>query len=239
MATASEGLLSGCSAGGLATYLHCDVWAETIAPAKAKCAADAGYFTDIASEFGKPVIPNPRDSILEMEYTWIFDNQHANNSLYGVNQNCLDAMGHGNPLCFFPEYSLQHMTTPMFVLNSGYDSWQTNFIWFTPNGGKPVDPGWHACAQYIDQCNHSQLVLLDQYHSKFVAKLAPMIDSTTPHGGFVESCMSHCQGFPSGIHYNNMSAYATLAGWYDGKIEAKAIDEPYLSGKGACSPSSP
>jgi hypothetical protein len=238
MANASEGLLSGCSAGGLATYLHCDAWAELIAPIKAKCAADAGYFANIPSAFGTPTTPNPRNSIIEMEYTWIFENQHSNNSRYGVNQNCLDAMGHYNPLCFFPENSLQYMRTPLFILNSGYDSWQTNFIWFTPNGAKPMDAGWHGCAQFISQCNQSQLQLMDHYHAKFVAKLKPMTDPSSPHGGFVESCMSHCQGFYTGAsrNYNHMSAYTTFAQWYDGNITAKAVDQPYLSGKGACAP---
>lgn len=87
--------------------------------------------------------------ILDSRYRWVFENQQSNNSQWGLNQNCLKALGRGNALCFFPEYSLQYMTTPMFVLNSGYDSWQTNFIWFTPNGGKPVDPGWHSCAQVV------------------------------------------------------------------------------------------
>jgi len=237
MASANEGLLSGCSAGGLATYLHCDTWAELIAPAKARCAADAGYFSDIASAFGEPVMPNPRKSIIEMEYTWVFRSQQSNNSRYGVNQNCLNALGHGNSLCFFPEYLLQHTRTPMFVLNSGYDSWQTNFIWFTPNGGKPTDPAWQRCAQTINQCNSSQLELMDQYHAKFVAKLAPMTNPSTPHGGFVESCMQHCQGFSTSLSYNNMSAYMTLVNWYDNKVPAKTVDYPYLSGKGACKPS--
>jgi hypothetical protein len=113
-------ILSGCSAGGLATYLHCDAFAELVAPTPTKCVADAGYFANIPSAFGRPKIPNPRGSIIEYEYTWVFTNQQSNNSHIGVNQNCLAALGHDNPLCFFPEYSLQHMTTPMFVLQSGY-----------------------------------------------------------------------------------------------------------------------
>lgn len=39
---AKEVLVSGCSAGGLATYLHCDWWAEVAGHAKTKCSPDAG-----------------------------------------------------------------------------------------------------------------------------------------------------------------------------------------------------
>jgi hypothetical protein len=119
-ASSDAAILSGCSAGGLATYLHCDAFAELVAPTPAKCVADAGYFANIPSEFGQPPIPNPRGSIIEYEYTWVFTNQQSNNSHIGVNQGCLAALGRDNPLCFFPEYSLAHMKTPMFVLQSGY-----------------------------------------------------------------------------------------------------------------------
>jgi hypothetical protein len=256
MASANELLLSGCSAGGLATYLHCDAFAELAFEASkasvtnsksigsssslnhaskkpvVKCVADAGYFANIPSLFGTPPpgADNPRHSIIEYEYTWVFTQQQSNNSKIGVNQNCLAAMGRGNPLCFFPEHSLEHMDTPMFVLNSGYDSWQTNFIWFTPDGGKPHDQGWHDCAQYINKCNASQLQIMDTYHSKFVEKLAPMMSATTLHGGFVDSCMAHCQSGGGGTKIDNKTKLQTIADWYDGKDLAKRIDSPYPGG---------
>ena len=162
LANADAAILSGCSAGGLATYLHCDAFAGLVAPTPAKCVADAGYFANIPSLFGTPPVGqgNPRKSIIERvelvdrcstagfhsqvfgrrsrwsfvslpqpallccfayryEYTWIFTHQQSNNSDIGVNQNCLAAIGRDNPLCFFPEYSLKYMKTPMFVLQSG------------------------------------------------------------------------------------------------------------------------
>jgi len=75
--TTKEAMLSGCSAGGLATYLHCDAFADMVAPVPAKCVADAGYFANIPSKFGTPPAghANPRASIIEYEYTWVFENQ--------------------------------------------------------------------------------------------------------------------------------------------------------------------
>ncbi|MCE3050536.1 Pectin acetylesterase 8 [Datura stramonium] len=48
MNTSQNGVLSGCSAGGLATILHCDNF-RTLLPksAKVKCFSDAGYFVDL------------------------------------------------------------------------------------------------------------------------------------------------------------------------------------------------
>lgn len=64
---ADAAILSGCSAGGLATYLHCDPFASLVAPTPAKCVADAGYFANIPSLFGAPPVGegNPRNSIIE------------------------------------------------------------------------------------------------------------------------------------------------------------------------------
>lgn len=42
-----QALLSGCSAGGLASILHCDRFRDLLpAGAKVKCLSDAGYFID-------------------------------------------------------------------------------------------------------------------------------------------------------------------------------------------------
>jgi hypothetical protein len=68
------------------------------------------------------------------------------------------------------------------------------------------------------------------YHQKFVKKLAPLTDATTPHGGYVESCMAHCQSGGVQPPYNNRTSIQTIADWYDGTYEAKAIDLPYPHG---------
>lgn len=43
----SQALLSGCSAGGLATFLHCDEFQRLLPEsATVKCLSDAGFFLD-------------------------------------------------------------------------------------------------------------------------------------------------------------------------------------------------
>jgi hypothetical protein len=212
------------------------------------------YFANIPSVFGSPIVPNPRNSIIEMEYTWVFENQLSNMSKFGVSQACLRAEGllvadafkaltidfncilvqaclraegSANPLCFFPEYALAHMRTPLFLLQSGYDSWQTNFIWLTPDGGKPKDAGWAACAQDISTCNVTQLQLVETLHQQWLGKIAPLTNPSTPHGGFVSSCMSHCISGDVFRPIANASYLQTFALWYDGKIAAKGIPAPY------------
>ncbi|KAJ8448719.1 hypothetical protein Cgig2_010606 [Carnegiea gigantea] len=44
----NEALLSGCSAGGLATFLHCDSFTKFLpGNATVKCLSDAGFFLDV------------------------------------------------------------------------------------------------------------------------------------------------------------------------------------------------
>lgn len=34
-----------------------------------------------------------------------------------------------NMQCFFPQYVVQQMRTPLFILNSAYDEWQVTIFW--------------------------------------------------------------------------------------------------------------
>ena len=48
MNQAEQALLSGCSAGGLASILHCDEYRELMpSSTKVKCLSDAGLFLDV------------------------------------------------------------------------------------------------------------------------------------------------------------------------------------------------
>jgi hypothetical protein len=116
MRGASELVLAGCSAGGLAAYVHCDEWSawaqKYAAPgAKTRCIPDAGYFIDA---------PNVNNvGVIRPEYQYVFNMQNCSS---GVDQSCIAAVSPSNAWqCFFPQYSIQHTTTPVFAVNSGYD----------------------------------------------------------------------------------------------------------------------
>ena len=74
---------------------------------------------------------------------------------------------------------------------------------------------------------------MDTFHQTFVAKLAPLFDPKTPHGGYVESCMSHCQSggvMPGGAFSGQRTSIQAIADWYDGSFAAKMVDAPYPHG---------
>ena len=62
MRTASNVVVGGCSAGGMAVYLHCDHWAGKIRDANAEadvvCLADAGWFPLIESTYDGVALPS-------------------------------------------------------------------------------------------------------------------------------------------------------------------------------------
>ncbi|TXG70922.1 hypothetical protein EZV62_005857 [Acer yangbiense] len=94
LANAEKALLSGCSAGGLAVFLHCDNFINFLPrTASVKCLSDGGFFLDVS------------DIALN----------HTMRSFY---KNLVQLQ------CFFPQYALKYIETPFFVLNSAYDVFQ-------------------------------------------------------------------------------------------------------------------
>uniref|UniRef100_A0A803M2Q1 Pectin acetylesterase n=1 Tax=Chenopodium quinoa TaxID=63459 RepID=A0A803M2Q1_CHEQI len=114
LAHAEKALLSGDSAGGLAVFLHCDNFSRSLpGNATVKCISDAGLFLDI-----KDVGYN--ETIRSLYHDVV--------SLQGVEQNlnqeCTSSQSDPKQ-CFFPQYLLSYIKTPLFILNSAYDTWQT------------------------------------------------------------------------------------------------------------------
>jgi dienelactone hydrolase len=54
LAQAKRVVVTGCSAGGLAAYLHCDYIAERLGErVQTKCMPDAGFFMDVVRPQGR------------------------------------------------------------------------------------------------------------------------------------------------------------------------------------------
>lgn len=189
MDSATEAILAGCSAGGLATYVHCDGFADYMAKtsgAPVKCMPDGGFFVDVPSAGS----PSGKEMVIREDYTYVFNMQNAS---AGVNQRCIAGSPGSEWQCFFPQYTMNFMETPVFVLNSGYDSWQTSNIWFAGGqNGVPPPPQWAQCANAFN-CTADQMPVVQSYHSQTLSAMAVVLDPTTPHGAFVDSCWVHCQ----------------------------------------------
>eukprot|EP01012_Entosiphon_sulcatum_P061416 TRINITY_DN8696_c0_g2_i1.p1 TRINITY_DN8696_c0_g2~~TRINITY_DN8696_c0_g2_i1.p1 ORF type:complete len:405 (+),score=81.78 TRINITY_DN8696_c0_g2_i1:24-1217(+) len=115
LSMAEEAVISGCSAGALATYLHSDHWANRIRKESPKALVhalpDSGFFPDYN---GPPAYEDRVKGIFSFM-----------NITSGLHPGCVaqhppeDAWK-----CFFAENTIAHTQTPTFAMQSEFDEWQ-------------------------------------------------------------------------------------------------------------------
>nr|XP_019703802.1 pectin acetylesterase 12-like isoform X2 [Elaeis guineensis] len=178
MQSANQALLTGCSAGGLASILHCDEF-QALFPGntEVKCLADAGLFLDATDVAGGHTLRSFYEGVV---------------TLQGVAKNlprtCTAKMDATS--CFFPQNLLSNIQTPTFLLNAAYDVWQIQESLAT----KEADPKgyWQACKFNYSKCNDDQIKFLQGFRNQ-------MLDATKEfsnlkqNGLFINSCFAHCQ----------------------------------------------
>jgi len=124
---ATDVVISGCSAGGLATYLHLDWWKQNlITLTKVIGLPDSGFFLDYDTpdcEYGQKM-------------RWVFNQM---NSTDGVNQKCISFNKKQPEKCIFAEHTTPHIDTPYFPMQSVYDSWQLGNILGKPGKNDPKE----------------------------------------------------------------------------------------------------
>jgi hypothetical protein len=120
MAAATDLVVGGCSAGGLAVYLHCDEWQRAMAAANAAtrtvCLADSGWF---------PIVPAAGFPSTWFNGVWLqgFINLNISRAL---SADCLVAHAVTNDQwkCGMAEVAALYIKTPLFAFQSAYDSFQ-------------------------------------------------------------------------------------------------------------------
>ena len=153
LAEASDVVISGCSAGGLATYMQCDRCAERLAQhgsPKVRCLSDSGLFLDVQDDFAASdaaAFENPgacaayhpdSRSVVAVQ-------SRSTGSLRGGaisgfhaalvwayqamelegDASCMARYAPTNDQwrCAFAQYTLPEISTPTFVVNSKFDAW--------------------------------------------------------------------------------------------------------------------
>ncbi|KAI3680003.1 hypothetical protein L2E82_50740 [Cichorium intybus] len=125
MRFASNVLLSGSSAGGLASILNCDKFRELFpASTRVKCFSDAGYFSHVKDLSGKYKFEEYYDMIVTLH-------------------------------CFYPQFAIPYVKTPVFILQTTYDTFQVQNILATPQ----ADPKglFTKCKEDINACSSAQI----------------------------------------------------------------------------------
>jgi O-palmitoleoyl-L-serine hydrolase len=166
--TGSDFVIGGSSAGGLAVYLHLDWWRKAL-PAESSVVglADSGFFLDWSASR-----PSQAKHSYNDDLRWGFRHMNASR---GVNAACVAAtLGSGGDAsdCIFAANVLPHIRTPIFILQSPFDSWQLQW-----------EHGESKIQNYT---------ALNAYGTEVERQLAVASRGKKTIGGFVDHCYHHC-----------------------------------------------
>ncbi|KAL6503181.1 hypothetical protein OROHE_023810 [Orobanche hederae] len=215
----SQALLTGCSAGGLATLIHCDDFGYLLPKdANVKCLADAGFFLN-----EKDIVGN---HTIESFYR---DVVHLQSVAKSLNHDCVAKSEPSK--CFFPQEFIRNIKTPLFLVQPAYDFWQIANI-LVPGSSDPHD-SWLRCKLNIFNCDTKQLEVLQGYRNSLLKTLSE-IRGNLKVGVFINSCFVHCQTWaaetwhsPTSPRINNKTVAETVGGWYFEREAAEHIDCPF------------
>ncbi|KAK9291313.1 hypothetical protein L1049_019258 [Liquidambar formosana] len=219
MRYAHQALLSGCSAGGLASILHCDEFRELFPrTTKVKCLSDAGLFLDAFDVSGGRTLRNLFGGVVNL--------QGAQRSLPRSCTNRLDPIS-----CFFPQNIIASVKTPLFLLNAAYDSWQIQAS-LAPASADPRG-NWHDCRMNHARCSAYQIRFLQGFRNQMLNAIKGFSFSKQ-NGIFINSCFAHCQTERQDTWFaddspviGNKAIALAVGDWYFDRSGVKAIDCPY------------
>jgi hypothetical protein len=184
--SATDVVMSGCSAGGLASFLHCDDWAEKLKPhgAKVVCMSDSGFFPESQTYWNKE--------------KWVFEEM---NSAAGVNKKCIEDRGATGDSwkCMLAEHNAPFLSTPTFLLQPVYD-----FIQFASTLGL-----WGTSSEEVAKVNE-----LGRNVTNLVKK--QLLGSNAKHGAFLDSCARHCGLWGTYYDAEGKTAPVAFQEWYEG-----------------------
>ena len=232
MSGAENVLLTGCSSGGLASYLHSD-WAHDLLKKTAtglkkfKTLGISGFFLQHDTVEGLPVYQTQMANVMKIQ-----------NTTGALNPVCLAARSaHKAWECMFAQNNYAVTKVPTFVENSALDMWQMWCIYgsapiagfpnptsgMNGNCSAPISDSngdaWNPCVSNPENCTSSQMGTMNKYIDDFVAALKATKTFASPgNGGFIHSCHSHCDGISGGwpnFKIDNTSMGAVARAWWD------------------------
>ncbi|KAH1079067.1 Pectin acetylesterase 3 [Glycine max] len=219
MQKANQALLSGCSAGGLASIIHCDEFRSLFPTStKVKCLSDAGFFLDAVDISGGHTLRNLFGGVVKL--------QEVQKNLPNSCLNQLDPTS-----CFFPQNLINHVETPLFLLNAAYDAWQVQES-LAPHSADPHG-SWNDCKSNHARCNSSQIQFLQDFRNQMLNDVKGF-SGTSQTGLFINSCFAHCQSERQDTWFaddspliNNMPIAIAVGDWFFDRKTVKAIDCAY------------
>ncbi|CAD8060863.1 unnamed protein product [Paramecium primaurelia] len=166
-------IVSGCSAGGIAAYFWVDyIRSKLPASVVVYGIPDSGIFIDMAAIDGTN---NPRQSL-----DLLID--LVNSEVSHPNSECVSNNQQQKWKCYYAQYLLEYIKTPLFIVQSLYDYYSLSQMF-------KVD-----CANNynLTQCTQDQLDFSQILYSKTYDVIMKRKQSFQETGGFAPSCIEHC-----------------------------------------------
>ncbi|RAL50096.1 hypothetical protein DM860_007770 [Cuscuta australis] len=219
MRDAKQALLSGCSAGGLASVLHCDEFRSLFpSSTKVKCLSDAGLFMDATDVSGGHNFRNFFAGVVTVQ-----------DLVKTLPRTCTYRLDPTS--CFFPQNLIANIKTPLFILNAAYDTWQIQESLAPPL----ADPNglWHNCRSNYQKCSTSQIDFLQEFRTSMLNAVEG-IAASKQTGLFINSCFAHCQSERQDTWFaddspviRSKTVALAVGDWYFDRASERYIDCPY------------
>ncbi|XP_047953426.1 pectin acetylesterase 8-like [Salvia hispanica] len=151
---AHNAILTGFSAGGLSTILHCDRF-QALFPNNIRV-KEGELANQLESHFAGVIAANELRSLLPRSCTSKRDPN----------------------LCLFAEYLVEDVATPLFIAESAFDTFQIgyNFILTVPG----LDPKqWENCSRSLELCNATQIGIIKEFGPIFKKTLMKLNNSSS------------------------------------------------------------
>lgn len=182
LTTSSDVILTGTSAGGMATYMHAEYVRARVPPsARVVAMPDAGFFLDAPNMAGVHAFGNDIMAAVNVSL-WNVSWLGANSGEYGgANTACLAAFASRPWQCFFPAVAHAYNAhVPFFILNGLFDPAQMGIILGL------------GCVPPLGNCNATQTAALYSYATALHGNISAAVAAFGSRDGyFLHGCYQH------------------------------------------------
>jgi hypothetical protein len=244
-----ELVVTGSSAGGLATILNVDRIASLTAATRVTGLSDAGFFK-YQENHSYPTTVDPWDlsANFSRSMRYVYGMVNASGALSPACRSAQQQQqgrpgatavpapkGTEVPLggewnCIMAATAIEYVDAPMFVLQSKFDHFQLGAIADIPCMVKqPYTPPWKP-----SQCSAADVARISTYGADLNAELGRVIAAPSPHRAiFLSACVVHGQSSPaawSQTTIGNVTPEKAWEAWYNSGTDGVAINAKWIEG---------
>jgi hypothetical protein len=172
-------VVTGCSAGGLATYSWSQYLSDFLTNLNPKiklyALPDSGFFINHMNK-------KTKDNDYELKIKTLYS--LVNQEVVPESSQCLKDNKGKEHNCLFSEHLIQYVKVPLLVLQPSYDAWQLNNI-------LGLDCSTN---QTIKDCNNIDKLLAKEYHERHNSLLLDTLKKKDNISVWSISCVVHCFG---------------------------------------------